>query len=53
MFPVNHCNHNNYYYLYKLSTEGRLSGGINQEGIKYYNNLINELIVNGIHISSF
>ncbi|KAE9600389.1 putative beta-glucosidase [Lupinus albus] len=33
---------------YTMSTEGRLSGGINQEGIKYYNNLINELLSNGV-----
>jgi beta-glucosidase len=31
----------------KLSIEGKLNGGINQEGIKYYNNLINELLANG------
>ncbi|KAJ4753102.1 beta glucosidase 12 [Rhynchospora pubera] len=27
---------------------GNISGGVNKEGIKYYNNLINELILNGI-----
>lgn len=26
---------------------GNLKGGINQEGVIYYNNLINELISNG------
>ncbi|XP_019457141.1 PREDICTED: cyanogenic beta-glucosidase-like [Lupinus angustifolius] len=32
----------------RILPKGRLSGGINQEGIKYYNNLINELVANGI-----
>ncbi|KAJ3708168.1 hypothetical protein LUZ61_011873 [Rhynchospora tenuis] len=27
---------------------GNICGGVNKEGIKYYNNLINELILNGI-----
>jgi hypothetical protein len=27
--------------------EGKVSAGINKEGIKYYNNLINELLDNG------
>jgi len=27
--------------------DGKLSGGINQEGVKFYNNLINELLANG------
>lgn len=29
--------------------DGSLSGGINKEGIRYYNNLINELMSKGIH----
>ncbi|CAJ1933301.1 unnamed protein product [Sphenostylis stenocarpa] len=32
----------------RLLPNGRLSGGINQEGIDYYNNLINELVANGL-----
>lgn len=32
--------------------EGTLAGGINQEGIDYYNNLINELLENGMIISN-
>ncbi|KAJ0973072.1 hypothetical protein J5N97_021031 [Dioscorea zingiberensis] len=32
----------------RILPKGSLKGGINQEGIKYYNNLINELLKNGI-----
>eukprot|EP00257_Ricinus_communis_P001685 XP_002512147.2 cyanogenic beta-glucosidase [Ricinus communis] len=32
----------------RLLPRGRLSRGVNQEGIDYYNNLINELLLNGI-----
>ncbi|KAJ3694676.1 hypothetical protein LUZ60_000053 [Juncus effusus] len=32
----------------RILPTGNLSGGINKEGIKYYNNLINELISNGL-----
>ncbi|KAL5131037.1 Beta-glucosidase 24 [Glycine soja] len=32
----------------RILPKGKLSGGINQEGINYYNNLINELVANGI-----
>ncbi|XP_020223844.1 beta-glucosidase 12 [Cajanus cajan] len=32
----------------RILPKGKLNGGINQEGIKYYNNLINELLANGI-----
>ncbi|XVF04630.1 hypothetical protein REPUB_Repub05bG0100900 [Reevesia pubescens] len=32
----------------RILPKGKLSGGINQAGIKYYNNLINELLANDI-----
>ncbi|KAF7824010.1 cyanogenic beta-glucosidase-like isoform X1 [Senna tora] len=32
----------------RILPKGKLSGGVNQEGIKYYNNLINELLANGL-----
>ncbi|XP_027912093.1 beta-glucosidase 13-like [Vigna unguiculata] len=32
----------------RILPNGQLSGGINQEGIDYYNNLINELVANGL-----
>jgi len=31
----------------ELISEGKLSGGVNRAGIKYYNNLINKLLANG------
>ncbi|XP_050281906.1 beta-glucosidase 17-like [Quercus robur] len=31
-----------------LSSEGKLSGGVNQEGVTFYNNLINELLSQGL-----
>ncbi|XP_057456249.1 cyanogenic beta-glucosidase-like [Lotus japonicus] len=32
----------------RILPKGKLSGGINQEGINYYNNFINELLANGL-----
>uniref|UniRef100_A0A2N9G7X8 Beta-glucosidase n=1 Tax=Fagus sylvatica TaxID=28930 RepID=A0A2N9G7X8_FAGSY len=32
----------------RVLPNGKLSGGVNSEGIKYYNNLINELLAKGI-----
>ncbi|XP_061361382.1 beta-glucosidase 12-like [Gastrolobium bilobum] len=32
----------------RILPKGKISAGINQEGIKYYNNLINELLANGL-----
>ncbi|GLT49780.1 hypothetical protein SLA2020_233130 [Shorea laevis] len=32
----------------RILPNGKVSGGVNEEGIKYYNNLINELLSNGI-----
>ncbi|KAI4357107.1 hypothetical protein L6164_001076 [Bauhinia variegata] len=32
----------------RILPKGKLSGGVNQEGINYYNSLINELLANGI-----
>ncbi|KAL2327683.1 hypothetical protein Fmac_021110 [Flemingia macrophylla] len=32
----------------RIYIKGKLSGGINQEGVNYYNNLINELVANDI-----
>ncbi|KAI4324286.1 hypothetical protein L6164_023837 [Bauhinia variegata] len=32
----------------RILPKGKLSGGVNQEGIKYYNNLIDNLVANGL-----
>ncbi|XP_027341440.1 beta-glucosidase 12-like [Abrus precatorius] len=32
----------------RILPKGKLSGGVNQEGVKYYNNIINELLANGL-----
>jgi beta-glucosidase len=32
----------------RILPNGSLSGGINREGISYYNNLINELLLKGV-----
>ncbi|KAK7816245.1 non-cyanogenic beta-glucosidase [Quercus suber] len=32
----------------RILPKGKLSGGVNREGIKYYNNLINELLGKGL-----
>ncbi|KAK7827231.1 raucaffricine-o-beta-d-glucosidase, partial [Quercus suber] len=32
----------------RVLPKGKLSGGVNRAGIKYYNNLINKLLANGI-----
>ncbi|KAK9029472.1 hypothetical protein V6N11_026587 [Hibiscus sabdariffa] len=35
----------------RILPNGKLSGGVNKEGIAYYNNLINELLANGLNSS--
>ncbi|XP_021277975.1 beta-glucosidase 12-like [Herrania umbratica] len=32
----------------RVLPNGKLNGGVNKEGVRYYNNLINELLANGI-----
>jgi hypothetical protein len=36
-----------------MLTEGKLSGGVNPQGVKFYNDLINELLSNGQILFSF
>jgi hypothetical protein len=36
-----------------MDADGKLSGGVNMEGIKYYNNLINKLISEGKGLAYF
>ncbi|KAF7831641.1 cyanogenic beta-glucosidase-like [Senna tora] len=36
----------------RILPKGKLSGGVNREGINYYNNLINELLANGVAIAA-
>ena len=38
---------NDIYDKFIWSIEGKLSGGVNQQGVKFYNELINELLYNG------
>lgn len=42
----------NYFGLKHLNdiADGSLSGGVNKEGIRNYNNLINELPLKGMHV---
>ena len=35
-------------FLLKRYLDGKLSGGVNKEGVAFYNNLINELVSKGI-----
>ena len=36
-------------YFYNQHADGTVAGGVNQEGINFYNNFINELIQNGMN----
>ena len=38
-----------FYYIINLHADGTVAGGVNQEGINFYNSFINELIKNGMN----
>ena len=38
---------NDIYDKFICSIEGKLSGGVNEQGVKFYNDLINELLYKG------
>ena len=40
---------NCYIYMYGVMIDGKISGGINREGVQYYNNLFDKLKSNGPH----
>jgi len=40
-------------HFQQLNADGTLKGGINKEGINFYNNLINELLENGMESTLF